>query len=176
MGFGHFPELDGRSGAGRATQIVWPSWVHRLITAFFLGFAAAFLFVLGFAGWTAYSIFSDRAPNLPGFARPADSRELVNEEIGCIMTDDFGPYYRQMAFETNRSFGEIRGALASDFATRGWSVSLASSDELRATSPNGKLHIQYVTGPSAEAQVGREIAARDLPVLIAVTVSKCPPA
>jgi hypothetical protein len=88
--------------------------------------------------------FFDTAPELPEFARPVDAEELGNDEVKCGLTDDFGPYGRELAFGSNRRADAIHNELTHEFERRSWTVHQRPDDpSFRATAPHGDVEIQY---------------------------------
>jgi hypothetical protein len=134
-----------------------------------VGAAIAILFV----GAIVYFILA-QPPELPAYARPTGAREIMNEIESCEMTDDFGPYYRQLAFESDRPWADIRDEITEKFAAHGWTKAAWNDDGFWEYAPSGNLRIFFETGESARFTLLRHRKTARLPTVVGVSVSDCP--
>jgi hypothetical protein len=89
-----------------------PSTLYLRCLVLLLIAISPFLAVCGFLGAV---LVLDRAPELPNFARPMEAQQLHNDSSDCIRTENFGPYRRQIAFGTDRSWVDVKSDLVDEF-------------------------------------------------------------
>ncbi len=182
MAFDHGPHLRANDAsrlrrehrAWRTTPIRGMSIRPGFIKASLVFFASTAALVVG-AIVVAVVFFVPRTPNLPAFARPTGAHQLANYLVSCENTSDFfGASYRQLAFESDRSWPEIREEITRVYAERGWTHRNWNDEAFWEYAPTGNRRIFYSTGRTARVDLIRFHGTPSMPTVIAVSVSECP--